>query len=244
MVKKIALALALALALTGVGASRLAHADEEPASKVEEAKQGEHAEKGEHEEAEQEFNWAYGFFGEKEGVEPSIAYRPKGMPAPFLANILNAAILFAIIVVAGKKPIAEGLRKRKERIVQGMEEAGRMKADAQKRLGEYEDKLKHLDSEIERIRTEMRQAAETERRRVLQEAKERRERMERDAHLLVEQESKAARETLSRETVQAAVRSAQDLIANSLSGADREKLSHEYFETLRRAPIQASGGRS
>ncbi|HEX3597203.1 MAG TPA: hypothetical protein VHU80_18975, partial [Polyangiaceae bacterium] len=106
------------------------------------------------------------------------------------------------------------------------------------------EKLKHIDSEVQRIRTEMRQAAESERRRVLQEAKERRERMERDAHLLVEQESKAARESLSRETVQAALRSAEELITNSLSGADREKLSNEYFETLRRAPLQASGGRS
>jgi F-type H+-transporting ATPase subunit b len=125
-----------------------------------------------------------------------------------------------------------------------MEEAGRMKADAEKRLAEYEDKLKHIDSEVERIRTEMRHAAEMERRRVLQDAKERRVRMERDAHLLVEQETKAAREALSRETVAAAIRSAQDLIANSLSGADREKLANEYFETLRRAPLQAAGGRS
>ncbi len=242
-IRKIAVMLAL---LVAAGAPRLARADDEPApSKVEEAKSGEHAgAAGEHEEAEQEFNWAYGFIGEKEGVEPSLAYRPKGMAPPFLANVLNALVLFSIIVVAGKKPIAEGLRKRKERIVQGMEEAGRMKADAEKRLTEYENKLKHIDTEVERIRTEMRQAAETERRRVLSEAKERRERMERDARLLVEQETKAAREALSRETVEAALRSARELIATSLSGADRERLSSEYFETLRRSPLSATGGRS
>jgi F-type H+-transporting ATPase subunit b len=243
MIRRVLLTIALAAGLA-VAAPKVSHAEEPPASGEKAAAEtapGEHAEgAGEHEE-EQEFNWAYGFFGEKEGVEPSIAYRPKGMPPPFLANIINAAVLFGILIAAGKKPLAEGLRKRKERIVQGMEEAGRMKADAAKRLSEYEEKLKHLDSEVERIRVDMREAAEHERRRVLQEAKERRERMEREAHLLVEQESKATRDDLSRETISAAMKSAEELIARSLAGSDQERMNAEYFETLRRAPLSAGG---
>jgi F-type H+-transporting ATPase subunit b len=232
MGRKVALLLAIGLAL---GVPRLSHAEPEPEGAA--AEHAEHGGHGGHEEGETEFNWAYGFIGEKEGVEPSLAYRPKGMAPPFLANVINAAILFTIIVVAGKKPIALGLRKRKERIVQGMEEAGRMKAEAAARLAEYEEKLKHIDHEIERVRTEMRAAAESERRRVLTEAKERRERMERDARLLVEQETKAARETLSRETVVAAVKTAEDLIAKSLAPADHERMAVEYFDTLRRAHL-------
>jgi F-type H+-transporting ATPase subunit b len=236
--KKLAVVLALAFAAS----TPCFAAAQEPASKVEEAKSEGHAEGESEEGAEGEFNWTYGFLGEKEGVEPSFAYRPKGMAPPFLANILNAAILFTIIIAAGKKPIAEGLRKRKERIVHGMEEAGRMKADAEKRLAEYEEKLKHIDTEVARIRTEMREAAELERRRVLTEAKERRDRMERDARLLVEQETKAARETLAKETIEAAMRSAEELIVRSLGPADHEKLATEYFDTVRRAPLRAAGG--
>jgi len=239
--KKIAVLFALALAAS---TPRSARADQEPSTNAEQASGETHAE-GAHEEGEEApFNWAYGFFGEKDGVEPSLAYRPKGMPPPFLANIINAAVLFTIIIVAGRKPIAEGLRKRKERIVQGMDDAARMKADAEKRLAEYEDKLKHIDTAVARIRAEMREAAELERRRVLSEAKERRDRMERDARLLIEQETKAAHEALSRETVAAALRSAEELIARSLGPADHEMLASEYFDTLRRAPLQASGGSS
>lgn len=239
--KKIAVVLALAFAAS---APRFAHADQEPVTEAEAAKAEQHVEGGQEEGEEGPFNWAYGFLGEKEGVEPSLAYRPKGMAPPFLANIINAGVLFIIIVAAGKKPIAEGLRKRKERIVQGMEDAGRMKADAEKRLAEYEEKLKHIDAEVARIRTDMREAAELERRRVLAEAKERRDRMERDARLLVEQETKAAHEALARETIAAAMRSAEELIARSLAPGDHEKLATEYFDTLRRAPLQASGGPS
>jgi F-type H+-transporting ATPase subunit b len=207
-----------------------------------------HEENAEHgqgeEEHEQEFNWSYGFLGEKEGVEPSLAYRPKGMPAPFLANLLNAALLFTIIVTFGKKPIAEGLKKRKERIVQGMEEAGKMKADAAVSLAEYEKKLEHLDAEIERIKREMQEAAQLERHRILAEAKERRDRMERDARLLVEQELKAAREALVRDTVASAMRSAEDLIAKELGAADHDRLAKEYLETLKKPGALAQGGRS
>jgi F-type H+-transporting ATPase subunit b len=235
----LSLLVSVALVCTAPHAAR---ADEEPEAPAAHAEREQHG--AEQEEAEGEFNWAYGFIGEKEGVEPSLMYRPKGMPPPFLANIINAAVLFTIIVVAGKKPIALGLRRRKERIVQGMEEAGRMKEEAAKRLAEYEEKLEHIDREVERVRTEMRQSAETERRRLLTEAKERRERMERDARLLVEQETKAARETLARETVAAAVKSAEDIIARSLAPADHERIGVEYLDALRRAQLGAAGGAS
>jgi len=203
---------------------------------------GESAHGGDHDSV--EFNWAYGFVGEKEGITPDLLYRPKGMPPPFLANIFNALLLFALVVVLGKKPIVEALKKRKERIVVGMQEAGRMKEQAAQTLAGYEEKLQHIDDEIERIRREMREAAEAERRRVQVETEERRVRMERDARLLVEQELKAAREALVRETVAGALRSAQDLLAAQLSAPDHDRLAREYLETLARAPLPMRGGRS
>lgn len=198
---------------------------------------------GEHEEH-QAFNWSYGFLGEREGVTPSLAYRPKGMPAPFLANIINAAVLFGILVGFGRKPTAEALRKRKERIVAGMEEAARMKAEAAEQLAKYEEKLHRIDDEIERIRREMRESAETEQRRILAEAKERRERMERDAKLLIEQELKGARELLVRETVAAAMKSAEQILAKQIAPADHDRMAKEYLDVVQKAPIQTAGGPS
>lgn len=198
---------------------------------------------GEHEEH-QEFNWAYGFLGEREGVKPSLAYRPVGMPAPFLANVINAVVLFGMLIGFGRKPVAEALRERKERIVAGMEEAAKMKAEAAEQLAKYEEKLHRIDEEIERIRREMREAAEMEQRRILSEARERRERMERDAKLLVEQELKGAREMLVRETVAAALKSAEEILAKQLGPADHDRMATEYLDLVQKAPIQAVGGSS
>ena len=225
-------AAALALASVYWVSAATAHDEEPQGSAEQEAASSGHGEE-EHEGG--EINWAYGFLGEKEGVAPDLLYRPKGMPPPFLANLANAGLLFAVLVTFGRKPIAEGLKQRKRRIVAGMEEAARMKAEAQTELAQYEDKLKRLDQEVERIKTAMRESAELERRRVLAEAKERRERMERDAHLLVEQESKAARDALVRETVMGALASAEEMLATHMTQADHDRLTGEYADSIGRA---------
>jgi len=99
-----------------------------------------------------DFNWYYGFLGEKAGVEPSFLYRPKGMPVPFGAMLLNSLILYYLLIRFAKKPIADALKARKVSILRGMEEAGKMKSEAEARLADYEQKLATIDEEIERVR--------------------------------------------------------------------------------------------
>ena len=182
-----------------------------------------------------DINWFYGMIGTKEGVEPSVAFRPPEMPAPFGALLLNAAILYFILFKLLGKPILDGLRTRKETILRGMDDAARMKRDAETRLEDYEEKLDHIDDEIVRVRNEMREAGQLERERILKDAKERRARMERDAKILIEQELKAAREELMREAVRAAVSSAQSTLQAKISSSDQQRLADEYIGGLRSA---------
>ena len=198
----------------------------------------EHAEHGGHDHAPtfDDINWAYGFLGEKDGAQPSLLWRPKGMPVPFGALALNAGILYWLLIKFGKKPISDALKARKLGIMKGMEEAARMKAEAEASLAKYKKQLDEIDSEVERIRREMKEAGEAESARILSEAKERRERMERDAHTLVEQELKAARETLMRETVRAAVKSAEATLVAKIGDGDRQRLGDEFL-----ASVKASG---
>jgi F-type H+-transporting ATPase subunit b len=109
---------------------------------------GDHAEgdhgAGHHVPTFDDINWFHGVLGEREGVEPSFLYRPKGMPAPFGAYLLNAAILYFILYRFLSKPIAQGLKTRKSSIQRGIEEASRMRKDAEARLADYEHKLAHI----------------------------------------------------------------------------------------------------
>ena len=183
-----------------------------------------------------DINWAYGFLGEKDDVEPSLLWRPKGMPVPFGALALNAAILYWLLIKFGKKPIGDGLRARKLGIMKGMEDAAKMKAEAEASLAKYQQKLDGIEQDIERIKREMKEAGEAESARIISEAKERRERMERDARTLVDQELKAAREALMRETVRAAVKSAETSLLAKVGDADQQRLGDEFL-----ASVKASG---
>jgi F-type H+-transporting ATPase subunit b len=179
-----------------------------------------------------EINWAYGFFGEKEGVEPSLLWRPKGMPPPFGAMLLNTAILFYILGRFAGPKIGVALSRRKSLIMQGMDEAAKMKEDAAKSLAQYEEKLARIDEDIERVKKDMREAGEAERVRMLNDAKDRRARMERDARLLIELELKAAHEQLLRETVASAVRSAEDRLSKQVTVADQQRIAEHYLKSI------------
>jgi F-type H+-transporting ATPase subunit b len=205
--------------------------DEHGADQEHGATHGGHDAHGEH--ALGEINWMSGILGEsKEASEPSLLWRPVGMPPPVGAQLINSGILFFILFRVARKPVAEGLKKRKQTILQGFAEAGQMKEAAAARLAEYEQKLAAIDDEINRVRVQMQQGAEQERARVLQEAKERCERMERDAKLLIEQELKAAREQLIAETSKRALDSAQKLVAAQVTAGDKDRLLQEYLATL------------
>jgi F0F1-type ATP synthase membrane subunit b/b' len=75
----------------------------------------------------------------------------------------------------------------------------------------------------------MREDGAAERTRILAEARVRRERMERDARLLVEQELSAVRETLSKEMVSSALRSAATELKARLTADDQQRLADEFL---------------
>ncbi|MBK7584378.1 MAG: ATP synthase F0 subunit B [Myxococcales bacterium] len=186
-------------------------------------------------------NWYYGMIAESADAEPSVLFRPKGMQPPLLAMLLNAGILFFVVIRVARRPVADALKKRKASIMHGMDDAARMKSDASDRLAEYEDKLEHLDEEIERVKREMREAGQAERARILAEAKERRARMERDARLLIEQELAAARQALVREAVEGAVKSATERISKEIAAADHQRVADEYLAELDQAFVTRGG---
>ena len=190
-------------------------------------------------------NWYYGLFGEDPEIKhPTIAYRMPGMPVPLVANFFNAGLLFFLLYRFGKKPISDALIARRERIMGGMEEAGKMKAEAAEELASYETKLNEIDSEIERIKREMKEAARAEREQILSAAKSRRERMERETKLLIEQERKAARQELFEQTVRNAMSGARELIASHITSADHDRLSEEYLTQLAERPSAPAGERA
>jgi F-type H+-transporting ATPase subunit b len=169
---------------------------------------------------------------EHEGPPP-INWTEFGTPTPpYVAMVINFAILVGGYYLLGRKPIAAGLQSRRDSIAKQIEEAARMRREAEERAKLYQSKLEKLEEEMRTAREGLVRAGEAERDRIVQEAEAKAERMRRDASFLVEQEMKQIREDLLRDTVEAAVGAAEELLKKRVTSSDQERLAEDYLADL------------
>jgi F-type H+-transporting ATPase subunit b len=157
---------------------------------------------------------------------------PKNMPPPFLATVLNFAILGFVLYRFGKKPLGEALVKRRNDIMGEIDTAQKLKADAERRLDEYEDKFERIEETLDQMRAEFAAQSELEKAHLLAEAEERRARMRRDAEFRIEQELKTARAELLQEAVLAAAAAAEELLVAKVTGADQDRMADDYLASV------------
>lgn len=168
---------------------------------------------------------------------------PKNQPPPFLASLLNFGLLAFIIVRFGRKPLAEALAARKKSVMQEIDNATRLKDEAEGRLADYEDKLQNLDETLEQLKKDYAAQSRIEREHVLAEAAERRERMKRDVEFRLQQEAKAAKQQLLQEAVERAVAEAEELIKKRVTKGDLDQMADDFLAGLA-ATWKASGSPS
>jgi F-type H+-transporting ATPase subunit b len=163
---------------------------------------------------------------------------------PFIATFINFGILAAGYYLLGKKPIAAGLQARRDAIAKEIEEAQRMKREAERRAKTYQAKLERLEDEVRLTREALVRAGEAERERIVAEAEAKAQRMRKDAEFLVEQELKQLRLEVWREAVDTAVTAAEELLKKRVTPADQERLAEEYLADLGKPKPAAAGGAS
>ena len=168
---------------------------------------------------------------EKTGAPPVI---------PYVYILVNALVLYAIYYYMGKKPVSEGLKSRRDTIAKELDEAAKVKAEAQAKLTEYSDRLDKLDHELDRMKQELIVAGEKDRDRIVKEAEEKAERMRRDAKFLLDQELKQLRIDLLKHIVETAVIAAEQVLKSRLSAQDHDRLADEYLAQLGKPGAAAS----
>lgn len=167
----------------------------------------------------------------------------KNEPPPYLAAVLNFSLLAFIVYRFGKKPVAEALMKRKQAIMGEIDNATRLKGEAEKRLEDYKGKLAHLEETLSELKAEHAIQAEAEKKHLLAELEERRARMRRDAEFRIEQELKAARAELLQEAVRGAVSAAEQIVLQQANAQDLERIAEDYLQSIPAALSPADAGR-
>lgn len=150
----------------------------------------------------------------------------------FIATLINFLIFAFLFVRLAGGPVGSFFSGRSESVARELEEARRLTAEANEKQAEYEERLRKIDDELADLRTQMIRSGEKERDRLVAEARDKAERMRRDAELAIEQRIRALRADLTRETVEAALQQATKLLEAKMTTEDQDRLAASYVDAL------------
>lgn len=150
----------------------------------------------------------------------------------FIWRCFNFAVMVGILVYFLTKPIRKGLAGRREGIAEALAEAEKLKRDAEAKFAEYDSKLAKASEEIETIYQEIRHEGELERERILDNARQMAQKIQKDAEQAAELEVAKARTQLRDEAAKMAISIAEDLLKNKFESADQARMVDEYTQKV------------
>lgn len=162
------------------------------------------------------------------------------MPAPFALALVNFAALLFLVGKFAAPSFTRMVRERHTSIAEALKEGARLRDEARKTLDEYQTKLASLQGEIDALVATIRAEAEVEKKRLLDEAQARAERMKVDAEKQIQAEIQRVRTTLEREVVVQAVVMAEKLLMDKTTDADQRKLAETLVTSLKAPPPATS----
>ncbi len=162
----------------------------------------------------------------------------------FLYLAFNFALIIGVVVYFARKPVQEFFRTRRATIVGEIDAAAALLSEAERRNSEWQRKLADLDAELDGIRASERERASHERERILAEAHEAAERIQRDAAAAVDQELRRARTELRLEVANLATELAGQLVERELADSDRDRLLDEFITSVERSSANEAGSQA
>lgn len=170
---------------------------------------------------------------EGEAAEHGEGHEPHWNYFQFAGQLTNFAIWLVLLYMLLNRILPKYLADRRASVVDGLEEAKRLKADAEAKFEEYSKRIDSMDDELARVRDDMKKAALDERDRLVKEAAEKAERMHAEARFVIQQQMKQLKEELTREAIESAVAAAEKILRDGTSPADQQRLADEYLARLK-----------
>jgi len=161
--------------------------------------------------------------GEAEGAEHM------GWLATDTYKLINFAVLAGALFYLARKPVKEFFSSRIASIKDELADLEQKKADAEKALAVYAEKIANLDKESEKIVADYVKQGEDARKRILAEAELQAEKLEEMAKRNIEQEFKNAKASLLQEVAEKAFQRAEGLVRESISSEDQDRLVDDYL---------------
>lgn len=147
----------------------------------------------------------------------------------FLFRVMNFTIMIAILIKLLKKPVSKYFASRREDIQKMLADLETKKQEAEQKCAEYKAKLAALEEETQQIVSEYVREGESERQKILDAAERQAQYIREQADLSIQQEIKAAKDSLQKEVSELSVTAAEDLLRNNMQSEDQERLVRDFM---------------
>ena len=156
----------------------------------------------------------------------------KGWISTDTFRVMNFAVLVAVLVFLLRKPLAQALSSRIKGIKEQLEDLEASKAEAEKKLAEYNEKLAQLEKEAEKIVEGYIQQGNEAKARILKEAESAAEKLKVQARRNIEHEFEQAKLKLQKEIFETSLAKAEEIIKSKISGEDQDRIVDEYLKKV------------
>ena len=150
----------------------------------------------------------------------------------FAWRAANFIILIWFLYWVAAKKIKEFFFERRQNIKSGIEQAAMEKEEAEKKYKDYSAKLDKATEEINNIFEMIKAQGETEKAKIIEDAKKAAEKIKEDAQTRMEQELKAARNQLRTDAGQLSVEMAEELLKKNITSEHHEYMVNDYLDKV------------
>jgi F-type H+-transporting ATPase subunit b len=156
----------------------------------------------------------------------------KGWVATDTYRVMNFVVLLVVLIFVLRKPISQALSSRIKNIREQLEGLEVQKAEAEKQLAQYNEKLSQLESEAEKIIGDYIKQGNEAKAKILKEAKATAEKFQVQARRNIEHEFDKAKQELQREVVEKSLLKAEETLKKAITAQDQDKLVDEYLDKV------------
>lgn len=150
-------------------------------------------------------------------------------------KFFNLLVFVAAMTYILRRPVADALRSRRERIRRDLLKAREERETALRQLAEVDSRLGRMDSEVAAIWSKAKAEAEAERERIMRDTEAEMLKLREQAQREIESAGKVARQELRRFAAQQSVNLAEEIIRRDMRPEDDARLIRLNVEELGRS---------
>jgi F-type H+-transporting ATPase subunit b len=156
----------------------------------------------------------------------------KGWTSTDWFRVMNFTVLAIALVFLLRKPLSQALGARIKGIKDQLEDLEARKAEAEKQLAEYSEKLSRLEKESEKIVEDYIKQGNEAKARILKEAQSAADKLQSQARRNIEHEFKQAKLKLQEDIFETSLAKAEEILKGKISDEDQDRLVDEYLRKV------------